>query len=184
MTPVGVVRTALAVLVRHRRPAYLAALLATAVNTVPDVARQLLVHDSPSVAAALLVDVVGFGTALVAQLWVTGAVTALPDGGRLTLRGALGRGTGVALRAVRTAPGAVALGVVLGGAVSALLTLPPSIAALGVDGVLGPLGSPGAGAFAVATVSDVVASVVTLPFLAIVLVIAAGRRLARSPGGQ
>lgn len=184
MTPVGVVRTALAVLVRHRRPAYLAALLATAVNTVPDVARQLLVHDSPSVAAALLVDVVGFGTALVAQLWVTGAVTALPDGGPLALRGALGRGTGVALRAVRTAPGAVALGVVLGGAVSALLTLPPSIAALGVDGVLGPLGSPGAGAFAVATVSDVVASVVTLPFLAIVLVIAAGRRLARSPGGQ
>ena len=184
MTPVGVVRAALVVLARHRRPAYLAALLATAVNTVPDVGRQLLVHDSPSVAAALLVDVVGFGTALVAQLWVTGAVAALPDGGRLTPRGALGRGTCLALRGVRTAPGAVALGVVLGGAVSALLTLPVSVAALGVDGVIGPLDSPGAGAFAVATVSDVVASVATLPFLAILLVIAAGHRLATSPAGQ
>jgi hypothetical protein len=184
VTPVGVVRAALAVLVRHPGPAYLAALLATAVNTVPDVGRQLLVHDSPSVAAALLVDAVGFGTALVAQLWVTGAVAALPDGGRLAPRGALRRGTGLSLHAVRTAPGAVALGVVLGGAVSALLTLPVSIAALGVDGVLGPLDSPGAGAFTVATVSDVVASVATLPFLGIVLVIAAGRRLAGSPGGQ
>jgi hypothetical protein len=111
-------------------------------------------------------------------------VAALPDGGRLAPRGALGRGTGLALRAVRTAPGAVALGVVLGGAVSALLTLPASIAALGVDGVLGPLDSPGAGAFAVATVSDVVASLATLPFLAIVLVIAGGRRLVSPLGGQ
>jgi hypothetical protein len=58
------------------------------------------------------------------------------------------------------------------------------VAALGVDGVLGPLGSPGAGAFAVATASDVVASVVTLPFLALVLAVAAGDRLTAPPGGQ
>lgn len=184
MSAAGTARAALAVLARHPLPAYLAALLATAVNTVPDVVRQLLVYDSPSVAAALLVDVVGFATALVAQLWVTGAVAALPDDGRLAVRGALRRGTGLAVRAVRTAPAAVALGVVLGGAVSALLTLPASVAALGVDGVLGPLDAPGAGAFAVATASDLVASVVTLPFLALVLVIAAGRRLAARPGGQ
>jgi hypothetical protein len=78
----------------------------------------------------------------------------------------------------------VALGVVLGGAVSALLTVPASVAALGLDGVLGPLGSPGAGAFTVATVSDVVASVVTLPFLGVVLVLAAGRRLTSPSRGQ
>jgi len=60
----GTARAALAVLARHPLPAYLAALLATAVNTVPDVVRQLLVYDSPSVAAALLVDVVGLATAL------------------------------------------------------------------------------------------------------------------------
>ena len=72
----------------------------------------------------------------------------------------------------------------LGGAVSALLTVPASVAALGLDGVVGPLGSPGAGAFTAATVSDLVASVVTLPFLAVVLVLAAGRRLVPTPQGQ
>ena len=182
--PVGTVRAALAVLRRTWRPAYLAALAATLVNTVPDVVRQLLVRDGPSVAAAVLVDVVGFATGLVAQLWVTGAVVALPTGGALAPAGALRRGTGVAVQAVRAAPGTVALGVVLGGAVSALLTVPASVAALGLDGVLGPLDSPGAGAFTVATLSDLVASAVTLPFLAVVLVLAAGRRLLSTPRGQ
>ena len=182
--PVGTVRAALAVLRRTWRPAYLAALAATLVNTVPDVVRQLLVRDDPSVAAAVLVDVVGFATGLVAQLWVTGAVVALPTGGALAPAGALRRGTGVAVQAVRAAPGTVALGVVLGGAVSALLTVPASVAALGVDRVLGPLDSPGAGAFTVATLSDLVASAVTLPFLAVVLVLAAGRRLLSTPRGQ
>ncbi|WP_139263448.1 hypothetical protein [Geodermatophilus africanus] len=177
-------RAALAVLRRHWRPAYLAALAATLVNTVPDVVRQLLVRDDPDVSTAVLVDVVGFATGLLAQLWVTGAVAALPAGGGLTPAGALRRGAGLAWRAVRTSPGAVALGVVLGGAVSALLTVPASVAALGPDGVLGPLGSPGAGAFTVATVSDLVASVVTLPFLAVVLVLAAGRRLTSASRGQ
>ena len=169
---------------RRWRPAYLAALAATLVNTVPDVVRQLLVRDDPSVAAAVLVDVVGFATGLVAQLWVTGAVVALPTGGALAPAGALRRGAGVAVQAVRAAPGAVALGVVLGGAVSALLTVPASVAALGADRVLGPLDSPGAGAFTVAALSDLVASAVTLPFLALVLVLAAGRRLASTPRGQ
>ncbi len=181
---VGTVRAALAVLRRHWRPAYLAALAATLVNTLPDVVRQLLVRDDPDVPAAVLVDVVGFATGLLAQLWVTGAVAALPTGGGLSPAGALRRGAGTAWRALRAAPGAVALGVVLGGAVSALLTVPAAVAALGLDGVLGPLDSPGAGAFTVAAVSDLVASVVTLPFLAVVLVLAAGHRLTSSSRGQ
>jgi len=182
--PPGTARAALELLRRHRRPAYRAALAATLVNTVPDVVRQLLVADDPRVAAAVLSDAVGFATGLAAQLWVTGAIAALPAAGALATTGALRRGADLAWRAVRTAPGAVAAGVVLGGAVSAVLTLPPSVAALGVAGVLGPLGSPGAGAFAVATASDLVASVVTLPFLAFVLVVAGGPRLAARPDGQ
>jgi hypothetical protein len=181
---VDTARAALAVLRRHWRPAYLAALAATLVNAVPDVVRQVLVRDDPDVAAAVLVDVVGFTTGLLAQLWVTGALAALPAGGGLTPDGALRRGAGTAWRALRGAPATVALGVVLGGAVSALLTVPASVAALGPGGVLGPLGSPGAGAFAVATGSDVVASVVTLPFLAVVLVLAAGHRLTSPSRGQ
>jgi hypothetical protein len=148
---------------------------------VPDVLRQLLVYRDPSPAAALLVDVVGFTTGLLAQLWLTGALTDLPGTGRVRPRGALARGTATALRAVRVSPAAVLAGVVLGGAVSALLTLPPSVAALGVDGVLGPLDAPSVAAFTVATVSDVVASWVTLPFLAVVLVLTGGSA-ARSAG--
>jgi hypothetical protein len=98
--------------------------------------------------------------------------------------GALRRGTGLAWAAVRTAPGTVAAGVVLGGAVSALLTLPASVAAIGLHRVLGPLDAPSAGAFGVAAVSDVVASAVTLPFLALVLVLAGQRRLAGRAAGQ
>jgi hypothetical protein len=79
----------------------------------------------------------------------------------------------------------VLAGVVCGGAVSALLTVPASVAALGLDRVLGPLDAPGVGAFTVATVSDLVASAVTLPFLALVLVLtAAGGRLSAAPAGQ
>jgi hypothetical protein len=177
--PLDVVGEALRLLRRHWRRAYLAALAATLVNTVPDVLRQVLVWDDLRFGSALLVDVIGFGTGVLAQLWVTGAVAALPADGRLAPAGALRRGAGTAWRAVRTAPGTVLTGVVVGGGVSAVLTLPPSIAALGLHRVVGPLDDPGAGAFAVAAVSDVVASVVTLPFLALVLVlVAAGRRSA------
>lgn len=161
--------------VRHRRSAYSCALLATAVNTVPDLARQVLVWDDPSRWHALAVDVVGVLTAVLAQLWVTGALVDLPGGGDVRRRGALGRGVRVGLRAVRTAPGTVLAGVAAGGAVSAVLTLPASIAALGADQVLGPLRAPDVGAFAVAAVSDVVASAVTLPFLALVLLLVGAR---------
>ncbi|MGY1712023.1 hypothetical protein ACI8AC_21195 [Geodermatophilus sp. SYSU D00758] len=174
--PGPTVRAALQLLRRHAGPAYLAAVAATLVNTVPDVLRQLLVHDDPRLSAALVVDVVGFLTGLVAQLWVTGALAGLPRDGRLRARGALGRGTALAWRAVRTAPVTVLAGVLLGGAVSALLTVPATVAALGVDGMIGPLDAPSAAAFTVAAVSDVVASAVTLPFLALVLVLAGSSR--------
>ena len=176
MSPLGTARQALRLLARHAPAAYGVALLATAVNTVPDVLRQVLVWDDPRFSAALAVDVVGFLTGLVAQGWITGALATLPAGGRLALRGALRRGSGLAWTAVRTAPVTVATGVVLGGAVSALLTVPASVAALGLSRVIGPLDAPGPGAFAVAAVSDVVASAVTLPFLALVVVQVAGRR--------
>ena len=176
------VREALALLLRHGRAAYLVALAATLVNTVPDVLRQVLVWDDPHVAAALAVDVVGFGTGLIAQLWVTGALAPLPAGERPMPSGALGRGARLAVRAVRLSPLTVLAGVVLGGAVSALLTIPASVAALGFDRVLGPLDAPGVGAFAVAAVSDVVASAVTLPFLALVVVLVAGRDRLTAPG--
>lgn len=178
----AVVREALALLRRHAGRVYAVALAVTLVNTVPDVLRQLLVYRDPSLVHALLVDVVGFATGLLAQLWLTGALTGLPDDGRVRPRGALGRGVSTAVRAVRTFPAAVLAGVVLGGAVSALVTVPPSVAALGVDGVLGPLDAPSAAAFTVATVSDVAASWLTLPFLAVVLVLAAGST--RQPAGK
>jgi hypothetical protein len=170
----GLVTTALRDLARRPGPAYRAAAVATLVNTVPDVLRQVAVWDSPSRGAALLVDVVGFLTGLVAQLWVTGALAG-------SWRGALGRGTALALAAVRSAPGAVLLGVVVGGGISALITLPVSVAALGFGAVLGPLGAPPVGAFVVATLSDVVASWLTLPVLASVLV-TAGVRAGRGAG--
>ncbi|MFQ1002735.1 hypothetical protein [Modestobacter sp. SSW1-42] len=176
---------AFSLLRRHWRAAYLVALTAALVNLVPDVLRQVLVWDDPRVATALAVDVVGFGTGLLAQLWVTGALAGLPAGERPDRSGALGRGAQLAVRAVRRAPGTVLAGVVAGGAVSALLTVPASVAALGFDRVLGPLQSPGAGAFTVATVSDVVATAVTLPFLALVVVLVAGHsRLTTPAAGQ
>ncbi|MCV2487781.1 hypothetical protein OF117_00270 [Geodermatophilus sp. YIM 151500] len=182
--PVAVVRAALRLLVRSPGPAFLAAGAAALVNAVPDVLRHLPVWSSPSLAAALAVDLVGFLTGLAAQLWVTGAVAALPDGGGLRPRGALGRGAGLAWRAVRTAPSAVAAGVVVGGGISALITVPVSVAALGAEHVLGPLDTPAAGAFAVATVSDVVATWGTLPILALVLVLAARAAGARAGGSS
>ena len=132
----------------------------------------------------MLVDAVGFLTALGAQLWVTGALAGLPEGGVVRGAGALRRGTGLAWTAVRRAPVTVAAGVVLGGAVSALLTVPASVAAIGLPRVLGPLDGPTTGGFALAAVSDVVASAVTLPFLALVLVLAGQRRLAPRGTGQ
>ena len=179
--PVGTLRTALGVLRRHARTAYLVSLTAALVNAVPDVLRQVLVWDDPRLGAALAVDAVGFTTALIAQLWVTGALAGLPEHRGAALAGALPRGVTLAARAVRRAPGTVLAGVAAGGAVSALLTIPASVAALGVERVIGPLDAPGVGAFTVATVSDLVASTATLPFLAVVVVLASGWPAAR-PG--
>ena len=179
--PVVTLPAAARLLRRHPAQAFGAATTAAAVNVVPDVLRQVLVWDDPSHGAALAVDVIGFLTGLLAQLWVTGALVGLPDDRGLSPVGALGRGTMLALRAVRAAPVTVLAGVVLGGAVSALITIPASVAALGADRVIGPLDSPGVLPFAVATISDLVASATTLPFLALVLVLAAGWRPAR-PG--
>ncbi|WP_299951253.1 hypothetical protein [uncultured Modestobacter sp.] len=179
--PLGTLRAALDVLRRHAPAAWSVALAAALVNTVPDVARQVLVWDDPRLAAALAVDAVGFTTGLIAQLWVTGALAGLPAGRGAETAGALRRGVVLAGRAVRRAPGTVLAGVAAGGAVSALLTIPASVAALGAGRVLGPLDSPGVGAFTVATVSDLVASTATLPFLAVVVVLASGWP-ARPPG--
>ena len=179
------VRAALVLLRTHWRAAYLAAVVATLVNTVPDVARHVLVWDDPSLLAALVVDLAGFLTGLAAQLWVTGAVAGLPEGDRLRPAGALRRGAVLAGAAVSRAPASLAAGVALGGAVSAVVTLPASSAALGFPRVLGPLDAPPVGEFAVAALSDVAASVLTLPFLALVLTLAAGRRgLSTTAAGQ
>ena len=174
MTAPETLRAAVALLVERRRPAYLAAAGVTAVNTVPDVVRKVLVWDDPSVGHALLVAVIGVLTATLAQLWLTGALVDLPRSGSLRLAGALGRGVRLAVRAISVSPGRVLAGLVVGGATSALLTFPASVWALGWDRMLGPLDSPGVGAFAVAAVSDVIASVVTLPFLSLVLILTAG----------
>ena len=176
----AVLPAALRLLRRRAGAAYAAAALATAVNTVPDVLRQVLVWSSPSALAALAVDVVGFLTALVAQVWVVGALVPMAVGGGArpaswSGRGALRRGLRTSASAVRAAPGTVLAGVVTGGAVSALVTVPASVAALGWRSVLGPLGDPPAGAFAVAAASDVVASALTLPYLALVVVLVASR---------
>lgn len=171
----GALAGALRLLARHWRRVYLASVAVTLVNTVPDVVRQVLVWDDPSAVSAAVVDVVGFLTGLVTQVWLTGALVRIPDGGPVRAGGALRRGAGVAVAAVRAAPGTVLAGVVVGGGVSALVTLPASIAALGWHSVLGPLGAPAVGDFALAALSDVVASALTLPFLALVLVLAARR---------
>ena len=180
--PAPVVGTALRLLRRHAGVVYAASAAVTVVNTVPDVVRQVLVWDDPSAGAAVLVDVVGFLTALVAQLWLTGAVADVPVRGGLRRGRALRRGTATAWQATRRAPATVLAGIVLGGGVSALLTIPASVAALGWRRVLGPLDAPPVGDFVVATASDAVASWVTLPFLALVLVLAAQVRSDRRTG--
>ena len=177
--PRAVLAAALSLLRRHWRAVYLLSAAVTLVNTVPDVLRQVLVWDDPRLSAALGVDALGFGTGLLAQLWITGALAALPAGGGLTPRGAFRRGPALAWTALRRAPAAVLAGVVVGGGTSALVTLPASVAALGFDRLLGPLDAPRVEACAVAAASDAVATFLTLPVLALVLVIAARGRPGR-----
>ena len=139
--------------------AYATALVAALLLAVPDLGRQLLVRDDPSRLHALLVDVVGVLSAAVVQL----ALVGLLNGRQRWLR----HGTGIVLDALRIRPGTLLLGLVAAGAVSAVLTLPVSVAALGAGQVLGPLRDPSLGALLVAQASDVVATAVTGAWFAV-----------------
>lgn len=139
--------------------AYAIGLAAALLLAVPDLGRQLLVRDDPSRLHALVVDVVGVLSAAAVQL----ALVGLLSGRSRWLR----HGTGIVLDALRIRPWTLLLGLVAAGAVSAVLTLPASVAALGAAQVLGPLRDPSLGALLVAQASDVVATAVTAPWFAV-----------------
>jgi len=147
---------------RAVRPHQLGAgLLAALLLAVPDLLRQLPVRSDPSRLHALLVDVIGVGTATVVQL----ALVGLLGGRRPALRG----GLALLLEALRRRPGAVLGGLVLAGLVSALLTLVPSVALLGYGQVLGPLQDPPLRDLLLAQASDVVATALTATFFAVLV---------------
>lgn len=148
-------------LLGRRRSALLGG-LAVALTLAPlDLGRQLLVRDDPSRLNALLVDVVGVLTAALAQVLLVGALAGeqrwLPGGWRLVLA------------AVRRRPAALLAGLLLAGGVSAVLTLPVSVAALGLSQVVGPLDGPPLGSLLVAGASDLVATAVTAPYFALLV---------------
>lgn len=130
-----------------------------------DLSRQLLVRQDPSRLHALLVDVVGVLTATVGQLALIGALASpgsavrrwLPDGSRLLQQ------------AVRRRPGVVLAALAAAGLISAVLTLPVSIAALSPGQVLGPLNDPPIGALLLAGASDAVATAVSAPYFAVLV---------------
>jgi hypothetical protein len=156
-------------LVGPRRAALGWGLAGALLLAVPDLARQLLVRDDPSRLHALLVDAVGFLSGGMLQLALVGLLAGEPARRWLT--------SGVLLlgEALRRRPGTVLTGLVAAGGVSALLTLPPSIAALGWRQVLGPLNDPSLSALAVAQLSDVVATALTAPYFALLVARCAGR---------
>lgn len=135
-------------------------LTAALVLAVPDLLRQLPVRDDPSRLAALLVDVVGVLSAALVQVALIGMLAGLPwlVGGSRLLLGAL-----------RRRPGSVVAGLAASGAVSALLTLVPSVALLGYGQVLGPLEDPPLRDLLLAQLSDVVATAVTAPWFAVLV---------------
>lgn len=145
------------------RQAYAVGLLASVLLAVPDLGRQLLVRDDPSRWHALLVDVVGVLSATLVQVALVGAVTGTP------LRRWLPAGTARLLRVVRARPGLVLAGLAAAGAVSAVLTLPASVAVLGAGQVLGPLHGPALWRLVVAQLSDLVATAVTAPYFAVLV---------------
>lgn len=127
---------------------------------VPDLLRQLPVRDGQGgLPAALLVDAVGVLTAAVVQVGLVGLVNG--TGAR--------SGPGLVLEALRRCPGVVVAGLAAAGAVSALLTLVPSVALLGYGQVLGPLDSPPLADLVLAQVSDVVATAVTAPWFGLLV---------------
>jgi hypothetical protein len=135
-------------------------LVAALVLAVPDLARQLPVRDDPSRLAALLVDVAGFLSAALVQVALVGMLAGLPW---------LVGGVRLLLGALRRHPGSVVAGLASAGAVSALLTLVPSVALLGYGQVLGPLEDPPLRDLVLAQLSDVVATAVTAPYFAVLV---------------
>lgn len=152
---------------------YAVGLLAAVLLAVPDLGRQLLVRDDPSRWHALLVDVVGFASATVVQVALVGAATGAPG------RRWLSAGTTRLLALVRARPLLVLAGLVCAGAVSAVLTVPASVAVLGVGQVVGPLHDPALWRLGVAQLSDLVATAVTAPYFAVLV---ATSRSAREDG--
>ncbi len=134
---------------------------------MPDLLRQLPVRDDPSRWHALLVDAVGVASAAVLQLALVGLLAGLPA------RRWLSGGVGLLVRALRRRPGVVVAGLVLAGAVSAVITLPVSVAALSAEQVLGPLEDPPLSALLIAQLSDVVATALTAPYWALLVARAA-----------
>ena len=127
---------------------------------VPDLLRQLPVRDGQGgLPAALLVDVVGVLTATAVQLTLVGLVNGT----------GAASGPGLVLAALRRRPGVVVAGLTAAGAVSALLTLVPSVALLGLGQVVGPLQGPPLSHLLLAQASDVVATAVTAPWFALLV---------------
>lgn len=163
-------RSLLAAGVRAGRRAYALALAGAVLLFVPDLGRQLLVRDDPSYPHALLVDVVGVVTAALVQVSLVGAVA-----GASPARWLPG-GTALVLRAVREDWRTVLAGLVAYGGVSALITVPVSVAALGVRQVIGPLHDPSVGALVVAGLSDLVGTALTAAWFASLVVSLTGSR--------
>jgi len=126
-----------------------------------DLARQLPVRDDPSRLAALLVDLAGVAVATIGQLGLVGVAAGARPAAWLPV-GATHVG-----RALRAHPRALLAGLWAAGAVSACVTIPVSVAALGATQVLGPLQSPSTSALLVATAGDAVATALTAPYFAV-----------------
>lgn len=153
----------LALLRGRHRSAYAVGLVASVLLAVPDLGRQLLVRDDPSRWHALLVDVVGVLSATLVQVALVGAATGAPFARWLPA------GTRRLLQVVRERPSLVLAGLAAAGAVSAVLTLPASVAVLGPGQVLGPLRDPALWKLGVAQLSDLVATAVTAPYFAVLV---------------
>ncbi|MCW2607046.1 MAG: hypothetical protein JWO60_1739 [Frankiales bacterium] len=144
---------------RYTARAFGLGLLLSLLLAVPDLLRQLPVRDDPSSLHALLVDAVGVLSAAVVQVALVGLLAG---------RGARS-GPGLLLAALRRSPGVVVAGMAAAGAVSALLTLLPSVLLLGYGQVLGPLQDPPLRDLVLAQLSDVVATAVTAPYFALLV---------------
>lgn len=135
-----------------------------------DLLRQLPVRDDPSLLHALLVDVLGVGMATVGQLALIGYLAIAAGRSMPRNVAAVGRwvpqGLAVALSALRSDPGTLIGGLVLAGAVSAVLTVPASVLALGAGQVIGPLQDPPLSRLLAAGLSDALATAVTAPWFA------------------